>query len=57
MFDVNGKFFGALSKLADMVIINILFIICCIPVFTIGTAITALYSVTLKMAQNKEDIS
>lgn len=54
MFDVNGKFFGALSKLADMVIINILFIICCIPVFTIGTAITALYSVTLKMAQNKE---
>lgn len=54
MFDVNGRFFSALSKVADLVILNILFLICCIPVFTIGTATTALYGVTKNMVQNRE---
>lgn len=54
MFDVNGRFFRALSKVADLVILNILFLICCIPVFTIGAATTALYGVTKNMAQNRE---
>lgn len=56
-----GSFFGLdsplmrfLSRLADIFILNILFLICCAPVITIGASATALYTVTLKMARNEE---
>lgn len=54
MFNIEGKFFGALSRFSDLVILNILFLVCCIPVVTIGVSITALYSVTKKMVEDKE---
>ncbi|MFQ9514541.1 MAG: YesL family protein [Eubacterium sp.] len=54
MFNIDGKFFGFISRLGDLVILNVLFWVCCIPVFTIGAATTAMYSVTKKMAENKE---
>lgn len=43
-----------LSKTADIILLNVLFIICCIPVITIGASLTALFSVTLKLADNEE---
>lgn len=43
-----------LSKLGDMFILNVLYLISCIPVVTIGAATTALYYNTLKMAENRE---
>ena len=55
MFSIEGKFFGALTRFSDLVILNILFLICCVPVITIGASITALYSVTNKMAEDKEN--
>lgn len=54
MFDINGKFFGVVSKLADLVILNMLYLLCCIPIVTIGAATTALYGVAKKMVENKE---
>lgn len=33
----------ALNKIGDVIVCNLLFILCCIPVITIGTSITALY--------------
>ena len=35
-------------------ILNVLTIICCIPIFTAGAAITALYYVTIKMARGDD---
>ena len=43
-----------LGRLCDLMILNILFIICSIPIFTMGASITALYSVLLKMVKNEE---
>lgn len=54
IFNYDGPLMHFLNKLSDVVILNILFLICCIPVFTIGASCTALYSVTLKMAKNEE---
>lgn len=54
MFRFDGKFYEAVSKLTDLVILNILFLICCIPIVTIGAATTALYSVTKKMTKKNE---
>lgn len=44
----------ALSKLCDFMILNILWVICSIPLFTIGAATTAMYSVMLKIVKNEE---
>lgn len=44
----------ALSKICDMVCLNILWLVCCIPVITIGASTTALYSVMLKLVKNEE---
>ena len=53
-FSTNSPLWRALSKIADLIWLNILFVICCIPVFTIGAALSAMYSVTFKMAINEE---
>lgn len=56
-----GKFFNAdnpimrfLLKVSDMVWLNILFIVCCIPIVTIGAANSALYYVMMRMSANEE---
>ena len=54
VFNFEGPVFTFLSRLADLFWLNILYILCCIPVVTAGAATTALYYVTLKMAKNEE---
>lgn len=53
-FSMDGGVFRGLSKMADMLILNVLFIICCLPVITIGASVTALFYVTLKMKDQEE---
>ena len=50
----DGRIMSFLAKLGDMFILNVLYLVCCIPVITIGAATTALYYNTLKMAENRE---
>lgn len=54
LFNPDNKFFTFMGRVADLMILNILCIICCIPVITVGPAITAMFYVTLKMARNEE---
>ncbi|MDO4521618.1 MAG: YesL family protein [Eubacteriales bacterium] len=54
LFNMDNGLFRALSRLADLIILNLIFLLCCIPVFTIGAAWTALYYMTLKMVRNEE---
>lgn len=44
----------ALSKLGDMICLNVMWLVCCIPVVTIGASTTALYTVMLKLVKNEE---
>lgn len=44
----------ALSKICDMICLNVLWVICSIPIVTIGASTTALYTVILKMVRNEE---
>ncbi|MBQ7564752.1 MAG: YesL family protein [Lachnospiraceae bacterium] len=53
-FNLDSPFVAFMNRVADLMILNVLFVICCIPVITIGPAVTALYYVTLKMARNEE---
>ena len=53
-FNMDNSFFRALGRLADIMILNVTFIICCIPIVTIGASLTGMYYVALKMAENEE---
>ena len=37
-----------LTTVADFMMLNILFILCCAPVITIGPAVSALYTITMR---------
>lgn len=54
LFNMDGPVFRVLGKLADLMILNVVFLICCLPIVTIGASLTALNYVTLKMAEGKE---
>lgn len=54
LFNMDNKFFTFMGRVADLVILNVLCIICCIPIVTIGPAISAMFYVTLKMVRNEE---
>ena len=43
-----------LGRMFDLVVLNMIFIICSLPIITIGASITAMYAVVLKMVKNEE---
>ena len=53
-FSMDNKFFTFMNKVADLCILNIICLVCCIPIVTAGASITAMYYVTLKMVRNEE---
>lgn len=54
MFNTDSWLWRALSTIADIAIMSILFVICSLPVFTIGASFTALYTVSLKLSEHEE---
>jgi len=50
------KFFELCDRFGDLFLLNILFDLTCIPIFTIGASITALYTVTNKMVKGEEGV-
>lgn len=54
LFDFDNPIMQFLSRIFDLMYLNILFVICSIPFFTIGASLTAMYSVTLKMVKNED---
>ena len=51
--NLNAPFFQFINTAFDFVVLNICFILTCLPVFTIGAALTALYTVTMAEAEDK----
>lgn len=52
IFNMDNGFFRALSKLVDCIWLNFLFVLTCIPIFTIGASMTALYYTMQKVIRN-----
>ena len=53
-FNLDSPFMIFLSNLTDVVILNVLCLICSIPIITIGPSVTAMHYITLKMAREEE---
>lgn len=54
MFDVNNRFWQFLNKMADVVLLTMMFILSCIPIITIGAATTSYLSIVMEMHQDLE---
>ena len=55
LFNYDNSVWRFIGKLGDLIILNVLWIVCSIPIFTIGASTTAVYYVTLKMVRDEED--
>ena len=53
-FSSDYKLMQAMGRIGDLVILNLLFFISCLPLFTIGAASAALYTVCFQMGTEKE---
>jgi uncharacterized membrane protein YesL len=53
-FDLDSPLMVFLSKVADMMLINLLMMVVCLPVITIGPALTGMHYVLLKMVRKQE---
>ena len=55
LFDPNGPVARFLNKVGDLMLLNLLCIVCCLPFITAGASITAMHYVTLRMQRGQDD--
>lgn len=51
---IDNPLFRFMGKLGDLILLNLVWTICCVPLITIGAANTALFYVARKMAAGEE---
>ena len=56
IFDPNGQVMVFLRRVTDLIVLNLLWVVCSLPIFTAGAATSALYYVTLKMVRDEESM-
>ena len=54
LFNYDNPVWRFIGKLGDLILLNILWTICSIPIFTIGASTTAVYYVTLKLVRDED---
>lgn len=53
LYDYDNPAMGFIGTLCDLILLNLLFLISCLPIITIGASVTALHYVTLKIARKE----
>ena len=54
IFNYDNPVWRFIGKLGDLMILNILWVICSIPIFTMGASTTAVYYVTMKLVRGDD---
>lgn len=54
-FNYDNPVWRFIGKFFDVFVLNILWMLCCIPVVTAGAATTAVYYVTMKLARDEDE--
>lgn len=54
LFNYDNPVWRFIGKLGDLILLNVLWIICSIPIFTIGASTTAVYYVTLRLVRDED---
>ena len=53
-FSLDSKFMRTMSMIADLIILNVIYLVTCLPVVTIGAASTAMYTVCFRLGTARE---
>lgn len=53
MFSPDSKFMEILGRITDLILLNILFLLTCLPIFTMGAAATALYTMCFRFMREE----
>lgn len=54
LFRLDNPVMQFLSRVCDLMIVNVLFWLCCLPVVTVGASLTALHKVTQSIVLNED---
>lgn len=54
LFSPDSKFMQAMSRIGDLLLLNVLFLFTCVPIITIGAACTAMYTVCFRFGSDRE---
>lgn len=54
MFSPDSKIMQIIGRVTDLVLLNIIFLLTCLPVFTIGAAVTAMYTLCFRMLRQED---
>ena len=54
IFNYDSPLVRVLNRITDLVMLNIVFLLCCIPVITAGAALSALHAVSMQMVCDEE---
>lgn len=57
LFDTENAFGRTMTKIGIIVVANLMFLLCCIPVITVGASLTALYRVMMRELRSAKDIN
>ena len=56
IFDMENPFWQGLSVIADMMILNLLTLLCCAPLVTIGAALAAMNDVVIHIVRQEDSV-
>lgn len=54
LFRYDSPVMEFIEKVADFILLNILWVLCCIPIVTIGAATTAKYTISMRIIRDEE---
>lgn len=54
IFSPDSRFMRIMSRVADLILLNLCYLLTCLPVFTIGAACAALYAVCFRFGTEEE---
>lgn len=55
IFDLDSPFMRALTIISDLLWLNVLTLVCCLPVLTTGASLTAMHYMALKIVRGEEN--
>ena len=55
LFNADNWFWQRMSEIADLILLSLLWLVCCVPIVTIGPNTVAVYYVMLKKARGEAD--
>ncbi len=51
---IDNPFFEAMGRLGDIILVNLLLLLCSLPIVTVGASVSAMYGVFLQMMEGTE---